>query len=361
MTAPIPKPGILDIAPYVAGKSKSGSATPPIKLSSNENPLGFSPKVKEAYLGSLALHRYPDSGHQALREAIGEAHGLPAEQILCGAGSDELIHFLTQAYAGIGDEVVMSQHGFLMYPISTKAVGATIISAKEKDLTAGVDALLSAVTEKTKILFLANPNNPTGTYLPASEVARLQAALPPSCLLVLDAAYAEYADAEDYTDGSELVATCENVVMLRTFSKVYGIPALRLGWAYASPAIIDVLNRIRGPFNLASPTIAAGIAAVKDRDFLKKSIAHNLEWRGWLAETLGQMGLKIYPSQGNFLLIEFPGSEKTAAKANEFLLAQNIIVREVSNYGLPQCLRITIGTEEETRAVADALQRFLSA
>jgi histidinol-phosphate aminotransferase len=361
-TAPIPQPGILDIAPYVAGKSKTASGKPPIKLSSNENPLGCSPKALEAYARATTLHRYPDSAHTALREAIGAAHNLPANQLICGAGSDELIHMLTQAYVGEGDEVLMSRHGFLMYPISAKSVGATVVMADERDLRADVDALLAKVTAKTKILFLANPNNPTGTYLSAVEVARLHAGLPKSCILAIDGAYAEYAAADDYTDGRELVAAHSNVIMLRTFSKVYGLPALRLGWAYAPEAMIDVLNRIRGPFNLSTPAIEAGIAAVQDQTFVQASIAHNAQWREWLSQTLGQMGLKVYPSLGNFILVQFPaGSAHTPAGANVFLTEQNIIIREVANYGLPDCLRITIGTEAENHAVADALQRYLGA
>lgn len=354
---PTPQPGILDIAPYVAGKSKTGGATPPMKLSSNENPLGCSSKALKAYNASLDLNRYPDSSHAELRAAIGSVHDIPPERLICGAGSDEVIHFLTQAYVGPGDEVLYSRHGFLMYPISARAAGALPITAEEQDLRADVDALLAAVTPRTRILFLANPNNPTGTYLPGSEVRRLHAALPANVLLALDEAYAEFADAADYEDGRALVAEHENVVLLRTFSKVYGLPALRLGWGYASETIIDVLNRIRGPFNLATPTIRAGIAAVEDQDFVRRSVAHNKEWRNWLGENLAQMGLKVTPSQGNFILVEFPAGKAQAA--NAALLEANIIVREVTNYGLPDHLRVTIGTEAETRAVADCLQRFL--
>lgn len=358
---PEPKPGILSIKAYEAGKSKAETAKKIIKLSSNETPLGPSPKAMAAYVNAAAtLHRYPDSGHSALREAIAEVHGLEAERIICGSGSDELIGMLVHAYAGAGDEVLYSEHGFLMYKIYTQGFGATPVTAPETNLTADVDALLAKVTKHTKLLFLANPNNPTGSYLSASDMKRLHAGLPGDVILVIDAAYAEYVEAADYSGGAELVRQFENVVMLRTFSKIYGLPALRLGWAYGPAPIIDVLNRIRGPFNVGAPALAAGIEAVRDTSFTEAAKAFNTRWLAWLSDEVRKLGLKVYPSAGNFILIEFSASGKHTAKAaNEFLMKEGIIPREVSNYGLPNALRVSIGLEAENQAFVDALRAFL--
>jgi histidinol-phosphate aminotransferase len=358
---PQPKPGILEIAPYVGGKSKAGNKGRVFKLSSNENPLGPSPKAIEAYnKAGEKLYRYPDGNATELREAIAATYHLPVEQIVCGCGSDELIGLLIHSYAGVGDEVLYSQHGFLMYKIYALGNGATPVTAPEVNLTASVDHLLAAVTERTKILFLANPNNPTGSYLPASEIKRLRDGLPSHVILAIDAAYCEYMEQPDYTAGAELVATTPNTVMLRTFSKVYALGGLRLGWAYCPPAIADVLNRVRGPFNVSAPAIAAGAAAIADVEYTKASVRHNNQWREWLAGELVKLGLRVYPSYANFLLVKFPeAAEHSSTKANEFLLSEGIIVRDVVSYGLPDCLRISIGTEEETRAVAEALQRFM--
>lgn len=359
---PLPKPnaGILSIAPYVGGKSKAAAGVKVVKLSSNETPLGPSPKAIEAYVeAAKTLHRYPDGNATALREAIAETFSLPADQLVCGAGSDELIGLLISSYAGPGDEVLYSEHGFLMYKIYTLAHGATPVTAPEKNLCADVDALLAAVTERTKIVFLTNPNNPTGSYTPKAEVARLRASLPAHVLLIVDGAYAEYASNEDYSCGQELVESTQNTVMLRTFSKIYGLSALRLGWAYAPPAIVDVLNRVRGPFNVNAPAIAAGAAAVRDVAFTQQAKTFNTQWLGWLSSELSALGLIVHPSIGNFLLVEFPKGAASASAANAFLMERGLIVREVGNYGLPQCLRITIGLEEDNRAVVAALKAFL--
>ena len=360
---PIPKAGILDIAPYTAGKSKAAPGVEPIKLSSNENPLGPSPRALAAYqAASQVLHRYPDAAHLALREAIGRVHSLPAEQLICGAGSDELIGLLCHAYAGLGDEVMISEHGFLMYKIYAMAAGAQVVAVPEKALKTEVDAVIAAITPRTKIIFLANPNNPTGTYLTVTEIKQLLDALPPHVLLVLDGAYSEYAQAGDYTDGAEWVSTFHNCVMLRTFSKAYGLPALRLGWAYAPLAVIDVLNRIRGPFNLSTPALLAGIAAVEDVAYTQAMVEHNTKWLGWLVAQLAALGLHVVPSQGNFLLVKFPESgPHTAQRINEGLLKQGFIVREVANYGLPSYLRITVGTEEQNRQFIAVLAKLLTA
>jgi histidinol-phosphate aminotransferase len=359
--APKPKPGILDIAPYVGGKSKAKPGVRVVKLSSNETPLGASPAAIKAFAdAATSLHRYPDGSALPLREAIGDVYKIPPEQIVCGFGSDELIGLLVHAYAGAGDEVLYTEHGFLMYKIYAQGCGATPVTAPEKELRSDVDALLAAVTPRTKIVFLANPNNPTGSYISKAELARLRDGLPHSVILAVDGAYAEYPDQPDYSCGRELVDTTDNTIMLRTFSKIYGLPALRLGWAYASPAIIDVLNRIRGPFNITTPALAAGIAAVRDSAFTEHTRAFNKEWLGWLSAELGKLGLKVYPSIANFVLVEFPEGKHSSSNANAFMMERGLIPREVGNYGLGKCLRISIGLEEDNRAVVKALADFLA-
>ena len=356
---PTPKAGILNIAPYVGGKSKAATGVRVVKLSSNETPLGPSPKAREAYLKAAeSLHRYPDGNSTKLREAIAGVYELPAAQIVCGAGSDELIGLLVHGYVGAGDEIVISEHGFLMYEIYAQAVGAHVVKAKEKNLHTDVDAMLAAVTEKTKIMFVANPNNPTGSYINAAEMARLHAGLPPHVILAIDGAYTEYCSVPDYTDGSELVAKHANVVMLRTFSKIYGLSSLRLGWCYAPPAIADVLNRIRGPFNVSTPAMEAGIAAVEDIAYTAAAHAFNKRELAKLGSGLRALGLTVHPSITNFVLVQFPADKaKTAA---QFLETRGLIVREVGNYGLPDCLRITVGMEEDNQAVIQALSEFLT-
>jgi histidinol-phosphate aminotransferase len=359
MTArPQPKAGILDIEPYVPGKSGAKGAKV-FKLSSNESPLGASPKAIAAYRAAAdTLELYPDGSAGALRDAIAARYGLNADRIVCGAGSDEVLQLLAHAYLGPGDEAVYSQYGFLVYPIAIKSNGAVAVVAPESGHVAGVDAMLACVTPRTKIVFLANPNNPTGTYLPFDEVKRLHAGLPKSCLLVLDAAYAEYVRRNDYEAGIELVSSFDNVVMTRTFSKIYGLAALRLGWAYCPAHIADVLNRIRGPFNVGAPSIAAGAAAVADQAFVERAIAHNEEWLPKLAGEIEKLGLEVTPSVGNFLLIHFkPGG---AAKADDYLSERGIVLRRVAAYGLPDALRLTIGTEEANRAVLSAFKGFMA-
>lgn len=354
-TLPKPKPGILEIKPYAPGKSKAEGAARVIKLSSNENPWGPSPRATEAFAKEAAnLHRYPDGAHHALREAIAEVHGLPAEQIICGAGSDELLGLLTHAYAGAGDEVLYSAHGFLMYKIYTLANGATPVTAPERDLHTDVDALLAAVTPRSKIVFVANPNNPTGTVVPFAEIRRLRAALPAQVILGLDAAYAEYVDAE-YEAGESLVREGTNTIMFRTFSKIYGLPALRLGWAFAPTHMIDVMNRIRSPFNVNSAALAAGIAAVRDQKYIAEMRKKNAEERQRLADSLRQKGWDVVPSAANFLLVKF-GAQ--VAAMNQFLTEHGLIVRDVSSYGLADYLRITVGTTEENSLLIDAIARF---
>ncbi|MGE4218610.1 MAG: histidinol-phosphate transaminase [Alphaproteobacteria bacterium] len=359
MTGPAPRPGILDLQPYVGGLHSVPGVERVIVLASNESPLGPSEKAVAAFRDEAShLHRYPDGSAAALRQAIARRFGCDAGRIVCGSGSDELLGMLTRAYAGPGDEVLYSAHGFLMYPISAKSVGATPVAAPEKNLTTDVDALLARVNERTRVVFIANPNNPTGSYLTTAEMERLHAGLPPHVLLVIDAAYAEYCTRNDYTAGFHLVERHDNVVMTRTFSKVFGLAALRLGWAYCPPAVADVLNRIRGPFNVSIPAQAAGVAAMEDVAHTDRSLAHNAEWLPWLARELAALGLTVHPSVANFLLVQF-ASVPTAKAAYDFLLSQGIITRLMGGYGLPDCLRVTIGAGDELQALVDALARHL--
>ena len=355
---PTPKPGIEAISPYTPGKSKSDGAARVIKLSSNENPWGPSPAATAAYKDQAAnLNRYPDGAHIALRDAIAASHTLPSEQIICGCGSDELIGLLVSAYAGLGDEVLYSQHGFLMYKIYAQANSATPVTAPEKNLTADADALLAAVTPRTRIVFLANPNNPTGTLLPFSEVRRLRAGLREDIILGLDAAYAEYLDGDGYEDGVSLVNEGTNTVVLHTLSKIYGLPALRLGWAFAPTHIIDVLNRIRSPFNVNSPALAAGVAAVTDQAYVQEMRMKNAVERTRVSDAIRALGYEVVPSHTNFILIKFG---KKSSAVNSHLAKNGLIVREVAGYGLPEYLRISIGTTEENTLLLDALRAFAS-
>ena len=358
---PQPKPGILDIAAYVPGKSGAKGAKVH-KLSSNESPIGASAKALEAYKAAAStLELYPDGAATALRTAIAQRYGLAAENIVCGAGSDELLQLLAHCYLGPGDEAIYSQYGFMVYPIAIQSNGATPVVAPEKDYLADVDAILARVTRKTRMVFLANPNNPTGRYLPFSEVKRLHAGLPGNVLLVLDAAYAEYVRRNDYEAGLELVATSQNVVMTRTFSKIFGLAALRLGWAYCPAHVADVLNRVRGPFNVSAPAIAAGAAAMADQEFVERAVAHNEQWLPWLVQELSALGLEVTPSVGNFVLVHFPKDGKhDAPLADAWLQEHGFVVRRMDSYGLPGALRISIGTEEANRGLAACLRAFLS-
>lgn len=360
-TRPQPRPGVLDIAAYVPGKSSAPGVDKIHKLSSNESPLGASPKAIEAYQSvAQDLQDYPDGAATALREAIGRALGLDPNRIICGAGSDDLINLLARGYLADGDEAIHTTHGFLMYPIATLGAGAKPVIAAETNFTADVDSILRAVTPKTKMVFLANPNNPTGTYIPFDEVKRLHAGLPPHVMLVLDAAYCEYVKRNDYEAGIELVATSENVVMLRTFSKIHGLAALRLGWIYGPAHIIDALNRIRGPFNVNAPAIAAGIASINDSAHLDKARAHNEKWLPWLTTELEKIGIKVTPSVGNFILLHFPETPgKTAAEADTLLSSRGVIMRAVRAYKLPNCLRMTVGSEEANRLTVKTLAEFM--
>lgn len=351
-----PQPGIMDIALYQGGKASVAGVSNIVKLSSNENPFGPSAKAKDAFQRSVhQLHRYPSTDHASLREAIAETHGLDATRVVCGVGSDEIIHFLCQAYAGPKDEVVFTEHGFLMYRISAMAAGATPVEVAERDRTTDVDAILRACNRRTKLVFIANPNNPTGTMISAAEVERLAAGLPPQAILVLDGAYAEYVD--NFDAGLALIESRQNVVMTRTFSKIYGLGGLRIGWGYGPQAIIEVLNRIRGPFNLSNTQLDAAEAAVRDQDYVAKCRADNARQRHWLALALAELGIPSDTSMANFILARFASADE-AEKCDLFLQSQGLIVRRVASYNLPNCLRITIGDEAACRRIAHAIAQF---
>lgn len=351
-----PQPGILDIALYVGGESRLPGVAEPLKLSSNENPLGPSPAAIDALRNAAAqMHRYPSTDHASLRVAIAEVHGLDPDRIICGVGSDEIIHFLCQAYAGPGDEVIHTEHGFAMYRISALAAGATPVKVAERDRTVDVDAIIAALTPATRLVFLTNPSNPAGTMIDISEVTRLADAMPECAILVLDGAYAEFADG--YDGGASLAGSRPNVVMTRTFSKAYGLGGLRVGWAYADRQIIDVLNRIRGPFNLSGPALAAAEAAVRDRAFVDAYIAENARLRDWLRNELLSAAVPCDESHANYLMARFADADEAGA-CDAHLKSQGIIVRRVTGYGFPEALRITIGTEADCNRVADAIKSF---
>lgn len=351
-----PQPGILGIALYEGGKSHVAGVSNVLKLSSNENPFGPSDKAKEAFQKSVhQLHRYPSTDHAALRGAIAEVHGLDAGRVICGVGSDEIIHFLCQAYAGPGDEVLFTEHGFLMYRISAMAAGATPVEVCERERTTDVDALLAACTKRTRLVFIANPNNPTGTMISAADVARLADGLPAQAILVLDGAYAEFV--EGFDGGLALIETRENVVMTRTFSKIYGLGGLRVGWGYGPRAIIDVLNRIRGPFNLSNTALDVAEVAVRDQDYIAKCRADNARQRVWLAEALAELGVPSDVSMANFVLARFADAAEAEA-CDTYLQSQGLLVRRVVGYKLPHCLRITVGDEAACRRVAHAVAQF---
>ncbi len=358
---PRPRAGIHAISAYVPGDDRS-SAARVFKLSSNETPLGPSPLAVEAYRANAdKLHVYPEGSSRILREALAATFGLNPERIVCGNGSDELLTLLAQNYLSPGDEAIICEHGFLVYKIAILASGGTPVVAPETDETAQVDEILARVTPKTRLVYLANPNNPTGTYLPYDEVKRLHAGLPENVLLVIDAAYSEYVRRNDYASGVELAADTANVVMTRTFSKIFGLANLRIGWAYGPASVIDALNRTRGPFNVNGPALAAGSAALSDRVHLELSVAHNTVWLDWLTSEVRALGLRVTPSIGNFLLIHFPDEAgHDAAEADRFLRERGLVLRRVTGYGFPNALRMSVGTEEANRAFIAALSDFLS-
>jgi histidinol-phosphate aminotransferase len=354
MSDPRPKPGILDIPHYIPGKAKADGFAAPLKLSANENPLGSSPAAREAYLAAAAtLHVYPDPRSRQLRDAVAQAFGLEHERLIFGCGSDELFNFVCQAYCAPGDNVVQPAHGFAAWAIAARAAGADVRCAPERDLTVDVDALLAQVDGSTRIVFLANPANPTGTWLPFSEVLRLHGALPSDVILLLDAAYCEFAaGAEGYEDGLDLARKASNVFLTRTFSKLYGLATLRAGWGYGPEAMIAAMDRVRPPFNLSRPAEAAATAGLADHEFRDRSLAHVARWRPIYAERLAALGLEPAPSATNFMTFGVPESSGLTATALEHRLAQQgVLVRGLANYGLPGHLRITFGTDEDSERV----------
>ncbi len=350
---------LSEIENYKPGKAKIGDQKSVTKLSSNENALGSSPKALEAFVNHASeVMRYADGSCTELRQALGLRNSIDPERIVCGAGSDEILALLTAAFAGIGDEIIYSEHGFLMYPISAKRVGASAIKVKEKNLKADVNAILAAINNKTKIIFIANPNNPTGSYLNKDEIDQLITKTPTNVLIVLDHAYEEFVDLADYPNAIDLVNKHPNVVVTRTFSKIYGLASLRIGWCYSSQEIADILNKVRGPFNVGGPAQVAAVAALNDVEFFEKSKAHNKKWLEFFFKSLAQNPrIKAHPSIANFILLDF-GNLETCKRANETLLSEGIILREMGAYGLPNCLRMTIGTEAENLRVIKILEQI---
>lgn len=356
MTGPQPLANILEIVPYKGGQKLDHGW----KLSSNENPLGCSPKAREAIIAaSKSLEIYPDGSASALRGAIAHKYGIDADRIICGAGSDEIFQLLARAYLAPGGEILQSEHGFLVYRLVAQQSGAETISAPEKNLTTDVDAMLERVTPRTKIVFVANPNNPTGTYIPYSEIKRLHAGLPENVLLVLDGAYAEYVRANDYSAGMDLAGEMDNVLVTRTFSKIHGLAALRLGWAYGPESVIDALHRTRGPFNVNALAQVAGIAAIEDDAFQAQSVEHNETEMQRVCLALEGLGFKTVPSVGNFVLIQFEDVKgRRSSDADVFLRARGIVIRDVNVYGLPDCLRLSFGSQEANDDVIAAFEAF---
>lgn len=359
MTAPLPKDWVMAIAPYVPGRSTADDGRKLVKLSANENPLGTSPHARAAFnAGHASLDRYPDPGATILREAVAQTYGLDPLRVIYGTGSDDVLHLAAGAFAGPGDDVIFVHYGFAVYEIAARRVGATPVIAPDKDYATDVDAILACVTDRTRIIFLANPNNPTGTFTPRAEIARLHAALPRHVLLVIDQAYAEYIEPEDDDAGLTLAMTEPNVLITRTFSKIYGLAAERIGWGYGAAPLIEAMHRIRLPFNVTTAGQLAAVAALGDQDFVAATRAHNARWRSWLEgeiASMGNHGLRAVPSKANFILMLFEGAV-TAEAAYKGLMERGYIVRWLPGQGLPHGLRMTIGTEEETRGLAAALR-----
>ena len=358
---PVPKPGILDISPYVPGKSKVDGIAHPVKLSANENILGCSPLAKAAFVAAAdRLNLYPDGRSDALREAVAKHYGFDPQRLVFGDGTDELLHLISQVYLEPGDNIIQGQYGFGAYAIGARACGAEVRFAPEPNLRIDVDEMLKCVDERTRLMFITNPANPTGTWLSGEALRRLHEALPPRVMLVIDAAYAEFATDAAFDDGLDLARDAANVIVTHTFSKLHGLAALRIGWAYCPLEAADALDRIRPPFNTSIAAQEAAIAALGDREFQAMSQAVNAEWRAWLTQQIGGLGLEVTPSAANFILAHFPTTPgKTARDAEAYLASHGYLTRGVASYGLPEHLRITIGLEEHNRAIVELLAAFL--
>ena len=357
MTFPHPKPGVLDLVPYVAGRAEPGRRL--YQMANNESAFGPSPAAVEAFRSASGdIQLYPDGAAHDLREAIAQTHDLDPARIVCGNGSDELLTLLAHAYAQPGDEILFSEHAFLMYRMAALASGGVPVAVREPNLRVDVGAMLAALTPKTRIVYVANPNNPTGTYICSSELKRLHSGLSPNVLLVIDSAYAEYIAHSDYGPGIDLTSHNENVVMTRTFSKAYGLAGLRVGWAYCPEGVVAVLNRVRGPFNVSVAAQRAATAALRDREHLARAVAHNTQWRSWLLDQVRLLGVRADDSAGNFVLLHFTNAQ-AAKDADQFLLQHGVALRPVGAYGLPHCLRMTVGLEEANRAAVAALAKFM--
>jgi len=358
---PIPKPGITEISPYKPGKALAEGFANPIKLSSNENILGCSPAAQAAFAESAhQLHLYPDGRANALRAAVSQKYAIEPERLVFGCGTDEIFQLINQTFLEPGDNIIQGEYGFGAYAIGARACGGVVKFAPEPNLRIDVDAIAELVDERTRIVFIANPANPTGTWITAEEVRRLHAALPPRVVLVLDGAYGEFVSDPRFEDGLELARGAGNVIVTHTFSKIHGLASLRVGWAYAPTEIADAIDRIRLPFNTSIAAQAAAIAALGDADFQARSLALVEQWRPWLAQQLGGLGLEVVPSAANFILIRFPAEPgQTAAEAEAFLASHGYLTRGVAGYGLPDYLRINIGLEDHNRAIVDLLARFL--
>lgn len=356
---PQPLPQLARVTPYVPGEAPKHTGGKVFKLASNENPLGASPKAQAVYRELASrMEIYPDGGAHALKAAIAAKYGLDAKRIVTGAGSDEIFLMLGRAYLGPGDEMICTEHAFAIFAMVGEQQGAKVIRVKERDYTADVDAILADVTPRTKMVWLANPNNPTGTYLPYEDVKRLHAGLPPSVLLVLDGAYAEFVRRNDYAAGIELASSSENVVMTRTFSKLHGLAGLRVGWGYAPAHVVDAIERVRMPFNVNLVAQAVAVAALSDDDFIARSLEHNDRELARLIAGLRALGLEVKDSVGNFAVAKF-ASAKQAAEALEFLKARGVTVRGLAGYGMPEHLRVSVGTVEADDAALAGLKDFL--
>ena len=359
---PTPRPGILDINAYTPGKAGAQGVANPVKLSANENILGCSPGAQEAYLAAAGnLATYPDGRGNGLRAALAEHYRIEPNRLILGCGTDEIFALLNQVFLRAGDNIVQGQWGFGAYAIGARANEGEVRFAPEPNYRIDVDAMIAAVDERTRLVFLANPANPTGTFITKAEVARLHAGLPSHVLLVLDGAYAEFNADPSFDDGLELARDGHNIVVTHTFSKLHGLAALRVGWAYAPAAVADAIERVRLPFNTSIPAQTAAIAALADTEFQERARAHVEQWRPWLTQQLGGLGLEVTPSSANFMMFEFPATPgKTAAEAEAYLASRGLILRGLASYGLTNHLRLTIGLEEHNRAVVDALAAFMA-